>query len=152
MQVTERNGDIILDGKFVTTLDEFVSSVVRIIEISADYVIVSGYVAILFGRARGTEDVDLIIRPLTKKQFHGLWDTLLKSGYYFLNSGNENEIVSMLANGLGVRIAREHMIIPDIELKFEKSRCDEYALNGFRNVVFGGSSYQDFPIGAADSV
>jgi len=146
MQITERNGDIILDGKFVTTLDEFVSSFVRIIEESADYVIVSGYLAILFGRARGTEDVDFIIRPLTKNQFHGLWDTLLKSGYYFLNSGNENEIVSMLASGLGVRIARENMIIPNIELKFEKSRCDAYALNGFRTVVFGDHRIRISPL------
>ncbi|KUK61362.1 MAG: Uncharacterized protein XD82_1152 [Methanoculleus marisnigri] len=52
-------GTILIEGKVVTTLDRFVASVTDIIERYTGYVFVSGYVAILFGRARGTEDIDL---------------------------------------------------------------------------------------------
>ena len=92
MEIIERDGILFLEGKIVNLFDEFVSSVIRSIESSTDYVIVGSYISILFGRARGTEDVDLLIRPRTREQFHRLWDALLKSGFYFLNSGNENEI------------------------------------------------------------
>ena len=146
MEIIERDGIISLHGKVVTALDTFVSSVVRIIEVNTDYVIVSGYVAILFGRARGTEDVDLLIPPQTKEQFHRLWDSLVFSGFYFLNSRNENEIFSMLVDGLGVRIAKEQRIIPNIELKFEKTRCDAYAMREHRRVVFDNHCFRISPI------
>lgn len=146
MQISERDGAIILDGKQGTVLDTFVASVVRIIEICTEYVIVSGYVAILFGRARGTEDIDIIIRPLAREKFHFLWKALSEHGYYFLNSGNESEIFSMLSNGLAVRIAKEQRIIPNIELKFEKTRCDAYALTRHRIVVFGDYHFRISPI------
>jgi hypothetical protein len=146
MEIIERDGIIYLHGKLVTALDTFVSSVVRIIEVNTDYVIVSGYVAILFGRARGTEDVDLLIPPQTKEQFHRLWDSLVSSGFYFLNSRNENEIFSMLVDGLGVRIAKEPRIIPNMELKFEKTRCDAYALEKHRSVLFDDYCFRISPI------
>lgn len=53
------DGTIHIDRKVVTALDRFVVSVTGIVERYTRYVIVSGYVAILFGRARGTEDIDL---------------------------------------------------------------------------------------------
>ena len=54
MQITRASdGTILIDGKVVTALDRFVASVTEIIERYTSYVIVSGYVAILFGRARG---------------------------------------------------------------------------------------------------
>jgi len=52
---------ILTDGKVVTALDRFVASVMEIIERYTRDVIVSGYVAILFGMARGTEDIDLFV-------------------------------------------------------------------------------------------
>ncbi|MEI6842068.1 MAG: hypothetical protein WCK53_12430 [Methanomicrobiales archaeon] len=41
--------------KYTTLLDMFVFNFVNILETMTAYVIVSGYVAILFGRSRGTE-------------------------------------------------------------------------------------------------
>ena len=46
------DGTIHIDGKVVTGLDRFVASVTEIIERYTRYVIISGYVAILFGGAR----------------------------------------------------------------------------------------------------
>ena len=53
MQVASApDGTIYVDGKVVTALDRFVASVTEIIERYTRYVIISGYVAILFGRER----------------------------------------------------------------------------------------------------
>ncbi len=40
-------------------LDLFVLDFVKILEKQVKYVLISGYVALLFGRSRTTEDVDL---------------------------------------------------------------------------------------------
>jgi len=42
-------------------LDKFVIEFTNILEKHAKYVVVSGFVAIVNGRVRGTEDVDLIV-------------------------------------------------------------------------------------------
>jgi hypothetical protein len=129
MQITSASdGTILIDGKVVTALDRFVASVTEIIEQYARYVIVSGYVAILFGRARGTEDIDLFIDYMDRDTFRSFAGELLARGFYFLNSDDVGEIYSMLRDGLAVRIAEEERIIPNVEMKFKKDDFDRYAM------------------------
>ena len=54
--------------KEINELDELVFKFVKILETYTSYVIVSGYVAILLGRDRGTEDIDIIIPKLDKQK------------------------------------------------------------------------------------
>lgn len=56
--------EIILD-KELNNLDKFVLEFTELLE---EYVVVSGYVSILFGRSRMTEDVDLLISPYAEKR------------------------------------------------------------------------------------
>jgi RecA-family ATPase len=60
---------IILRNKVVSKLDLFVIDFIKILEKYTDYVIVSGYVSILFGRSRGTEDIDIFIEKIDFKKF-----------------------------------------------------------------------------------
>jgi hypothetical protein len=46
-------------------------------------VIVSGYVAILLGRARASEDVDVIIPRITFSDFKKLYRDLKENDFYF---------------------------------------------------------------------
>ena len=62
MEYKEKEGKIILD-KQLNNLDKFVFDFVSLLE---DYVIVSGYVSILLGRSRATEDVDLLVPNMKK--------------------------------------------------------------------------------------
>ncbi len=138
MQIKEdSDGTLLIIGKVVTKLDQFVATVADIINQYTSYVIVSGYVAILFGRARGTEDIDLLINHMDKDTFSSLFLDLSAQGFYFLNSDNINEIYSMLCDGLAVRIAKEGMVIPNIEVKFLKDDFDHYAINRRKTVTFG---------------
>jgi hypothetical protein len=85
---------------------------------------VSGYVAILFGRSRGTEDVDILVPRLEKEAFGVLHAALLTKGYEFLNAEGADGLYDMLVDRMGIRIARTDQFIPNIELKFLKDEVD----------------------------
>ncbi len=58
-----------IDNKVLTELDKFVINFTDILKKYCDYVIISGYIPILFGRTRGTEDVYVFIDHIDKKKF-----------------------------------------------------------------------------------
>jgi len=99
-------------------LDNFVFRFIRTLEKYADYVIVSGYVAILFGRSRATEDVDVFIREINKNKMSELYKALLDDGLWCLNADDLDEIYNLLKEGNGIRFAENGSSIPNIEVKF----------------------------------
>jgi len=137
MELKYEPGKIKIENKVFTALDEFVSDFMKSLEGYTDYVIVSGYVVILFGRARGTEDIDTIIRYMDKDTFTSFYQRLSREGYYFLNPEDVNGLYEMLEEGLRVRIAKEDTIIPNIELKFVKDDFDRYSIDNRLEVVIG---------------
>jgi len=136
MEVAYAEGRVELRGKVLNPLDKFVLAFTRLLEKFTDYVVVGGYVAILFGRSRGTEDVDVIIRRLEASEFLLLYNELREKGYYFVNPGGSSELYRMLNEGLRVRVAVQGTVIPNIELKFAECELDEYSLDNRVAVVF----------------
>jgi hypothetical protein len=128
VEITYKGDRLELKGKALNHMDRFVLSFVRLLEGYVDYVVVGGYVAVLFGRSRGTEDIDVIIRRLEHDEFLILHDRLRRGGYYFLKPGGPDGLYRMLAEGLRVRVALEGTVIPNVELKFASSELDEYSL------------------------
>ncbi|MBI2672391.1 nucleotidyltransferase [Candidatus Woesearchaeota archaeon] len=110
-------------------LDKFVIRFIKILEKHVDYVIVSGYVSILFGRARATEDIDVFIKEIDKEKFKILYAELIKQNYWCLNSGDINEIYSYLEDGLAVRFSIENEPIPNFEIKFAKNKLSQKAFS-----------------------
>lgn len=137
MNLTYEQGEIVMTGKIMTALDEFVLGFLKILEKYTDYVIVSGYVVVLFGRARGTEDVDILTRHMEKPLFDSLYHDLTEEGYYFLNPEEAEGLYEMLEEKLGIRIAEEDTIIPNIELKFLKDDFDKYSIEKRVEVTIG---------------
>ena len=111
--------------KVLNELDLFVLDFVRMLEHYTDYVLISGYVAILLGRSRATEDVDIFIRPFQKEQFLKFYRDLRDHGYWCLNGEDEEELFSYLQEGLALRFARDQQTIPNFEVKFAKKHLDE---------------------------
>ncbi|MFA6460706.1 MAG: hypothetical protein WCV90_00435 [Candidatus Woesearchaeota archaeon] len=109
-------------------LDLFVLKFIRAIEKYTPYVIISGYVALLFGRSRGTEDVDVFITPLDKEKFHLIYSELIQMGFWAINTDNEEELYSMLKSGLAIRFAEKGKVIPNMEVKFTKDIIDYITL------------------------
>ncbi len=127
MQLINRN-NIVLD-KEINELDQFVLDFVAIIEKYAQYVIVSGYVAILLGRTRGTDDVDMIIPPIAFESFSLLYQELLAKGFWSLNSSKAADLYDLLTHKLSVRFAIEPLVSPNMEVKFSKNIYDQISLN-----------------------
>jgi len=132
--------------KILTSLDRFVLDFIRILEQKTPYVIVSGYVAILFGRSRGTEDVDILIPFLEEATFDKLYQALITSGYEFLNAENSDGLYDMLSKKMGIRIAKKDQFIPNIELKFLKDEVDRHVFRDRIAVSMPGASFYISPI------
>src|SRR3989344_5491965 len=66
--------------KELNPLDRFVIDFCSILnKFKIKYVIMSGYVAILFGRNRSSEDVDMFIEEIDFKKFKAVWNELVKN-------------------------------------------------------------------------
>ena len=146
MDIQYSHGKIVASEKYLTLLDLFVLDFIRILEPVTPYVIVSGYVAILFGRSRGTEDVDILIPTLEKKDFTKLHDALCRSGFEFLNAEDADGLHDMLTQKMGIRIARKEQFIPNIELKFLKDEVDRMVLRQRTEVNLPGAKLFISPI------
>jgi hypothetical protein len=130
---------VVLD-KVINKLDCFVLDFVRELEKHTNYVIVSGYVSILFGRTRVTEDVDLLVPKLDLASFKKLHDNLIANGFWCLNSSGVAELFNdYLSKGVAIRFAYSGKSIPNIEFKFAKNRVDEDALQNSLQVEFKGN-------------
>lgn len=67
----------------LSTLDRDVVEFTSILDDEdVDYVIVSGYVAILAGRSRGTEDVAVVLEPLNADELDALASRLADEMYW----------------------------------------------------------------------
>jgi len=113
MDIQYSDQQIDIPDKYLTTLDRFVLDFIRILEQKTSYVIVRGYVAILFGRSRGTEDVDILIPPVEKDTFEQMHRALLEGEYEFLNAENASGLYDMLTNALRIRIAKKRSVYPE---------------------------------------
>jgi len=112
----------------LSELDKFTLDFVKILEKYASYVLVSGYVSILLGRARVSEDVDVIIKKINFSTFQDLYEELKKNDYYCLNAKEDSTIYDYLLDNLAVRFAKKDKTIPNVELKWVKHKFDNLAL------------------------
>ena len=113
----------------LSELDQIVLKFVNILQKHVRYVLVSGYVAILFGRSRGTEDVDFIIEKLSKDKFFKLYHELLENGFWSISVDDPQELFALLSEEkLAVRFAEKGKVFPNMEVKFVRDALDTWAL------------------------
>lgn len=116
-------------NKELSDLDKFTLDFVDILKKHTNYVIVSGYVAILLGRSRISEDIDIIIPKIELNKFKDLFKELYSNNFYCLNSEDKEELFSeYLKKGLAIRFAKNNTAIPNIELKLAKKGIDNISL------------------------
>lgn len=131
--------------KEINELDNFVFDFVNILKKHIDYIIISGFISILFGRSRGTEDVDMIIPRMTEQGLFELYNDLLLS-FECLNTNSAKETYDYLDEGLSVRFARKGEVIPNIELKFAKNDIDHISLKNKIKVLINNNELFIGPI------
>lgn len=122
-------GRTITIAKELSDLDLFVLDFVRPMDLlKINYVIVSGFVPIFFGRSRATEDVDVLIEKIGQNKFFELAKNAEAAGMWFLNTKNKKELYGMLASKLSIRMAPATKVIPNIELKFSQGEINNFSL------------------------
>jgi hypothetical protein len=132
MEYFKDKKEIILD-KELNNLDKFVLDFVSLLD---NYVIVSGYVSILFGRSRSTEDVDLLVPPMRYDKFEELWIRLEENGFECMNTLNVQESFNML-NEHAIRFFKKGNPTPNIEFKIIKTDLDKYSFENRIKVSIG---------------
>ena len=105
-------------------LDKFVLDFCRIAEKHTKYIIVSGFVAISSGRARGTEDIDMIIPKMGFNAFADLHKDLIKNNFVCMQSDNGKDIFKYLKGNSAVRYTYKNKPLPEMEIKFAKDELD----------------------------
>ena len=128
MEYNKEKKEIITSRK-LSALDKFVVDFIRVLRKHTDYVIISGYVSILLGRTRVTEDVDIFVKVLDKEQFDKLYYDLKENGFWCLNADDDKELFNFLKDGLAIRFAKQNTSIPNIKMKYPKDSLDEDAFN-----------------------
>jgi len=146
MQLRKEGRVLFIDGRHLSELDLFICRVLDILQAHFPYVIVSGYVAILLGRTRSTEDIDILIPICDQPAFIAFHDACIRSGYEFLNAERADGLLSILSSGSGIRLCEREAFIPNIEIKFIKSESDEYSFTNRISVATGGRTFSISPL------
>lgn len=119
---------IVLD-KEPSELDKLVLDFISILQKRTNYSVVGGYVAIVLGRIRGTDDVDIIIPKKTKEEFEKIIEDMIGNGYWCINTEDNEEMYGLLKTGHSIRIAKDGEVSPNFEIKFAKSESDFESLD-----------------------
>ncbi|NCN38904.1 MAG: hypothetical protein COY38_02880 [Candidatus Aenigmarchaeota archaeon CG_4_10_14_0_8_um_filter_37_24] len=136
MELEVKNKTITLNGKVVNNLDRFVLDLVKILEKYTDYVIVSGYVAIFFGRSRATEDIDIIIKKSDMKSF---LEEVTANGYWIINTPDIDHAIELLDDNERIRISKDGQMVPNVEIKYPEDESDSFSLKNKIKINFDGN-------------
>jgi hypothetical protein len=85
----------LLLSKKLNELDKLLLKFVKVLGKYSEYVVVYGYVAILFGRARATEDIDILVKDMDQENFEKFWREIHKS-FWCLNAENSEDAFRVL--------------------------------------------------------
>ena len=107
--------------------------------VGIEYSVVSGYVAVLFGRSRATEDIDVITERFDEGTADELAKRLQEAGYWG-SAMPLDDLHEMLADDLPARIAEEGHRVPNVELKFASDEYDRISLDNAISVRLGGET------------
>lgn len=109
-------------------LNKFATEFCSIVEKHCKYIVVSGFIAICSGRARTTEDIDMIIEKLNLDNFKKLHAELILNDFICMQSDDVCEIYSYLKDNTSVRYTWKNKPLPEMEVKFEKDIIDKMQL------------------------
>ena len=105
-------------------------------DVGIEYSVVSGYVAVLFGRSRATEDIDVITERFDEETADELTNRLQEAGYWG-SAMPLDDLHETLSDDLPVRIAEDGHRVPNVELKFVSDEYDRISLDNAISIRLG---------------
>jgi hypothetical protein len=108
------------------------------------YSVVAGYVSILFGRSRRSDDIDFIAEPIGEDRFTALCAELRNRGFSLMQ-GDINLEESLkrvyrgyLSRGLSVRFMYMNLVIPNVEFKLARNPLHAFSIENSIEVFLNG--------------
>lgn len=136
MELTE--GTLLLSRE-LSDLDRAVIEFCSVLdECGIDYVIVSGYVAILTGRSRSTEDIDIILERMSASKLDKLAHSLDEHGYWGM-AMPLTDLSEMLSSDDRLRVAEEDQFYPNFEIWLASNDVERKALSTSIVAALGGA-------------
>lgn len=121
--------------KVLNVVDEFVLDFLALLKSEKiTYVIMSGYVILLFGRPRITEDVDMFIQDLSESKLESLYATFQKK-YWIINASTFEMFHLLYSENSAWRVAQKDEIAPNMEIKRPKDKFGVLSLTSPIKVV-----------------
>src|SRR3989338_2430223 len=117
------NKNTIKLDKEVNELDKFVFKFIKILRKYTDYVIVGGYVPILLGRTKTTDEIDIFVKHLSKEKIDKFYHDIGKS-YWSLNAKNSAYIYKLLMKDLAIRISLKNTTTPNFKIKVARTKLE----------------------------
>lgn len=140
-----RNGTLVVERE-PNHLDELAIGFSEILgRFDIEHVYIAGYVSILTGRARSTEDVDVLIERIDEAIAVELAETLDEKGFW----GPAMPLTSMyemLDNGDNVWVAPTDQVTPHLEVKFARDEFDRASLQNAITARIGDDTISIGPL------
>ncbi len=125
-------------------LDELAAGFSEVLSrLDIDHVFVAGYVAILAGRSRSTEDIDVFVERCSAERIDELVAELEHEGYWG-PAMPLSETYGNLSNGTNIWVAPDGEMTPHLEVKFPSDEFDDASLANAVDAHVGGHTV---PIG-----
>lgn len=140
----ELQDGVLLVDREPNQLDELAIEFSAILEqFDIEHAYIAGYVSILAGRARSTEDVDVLIERIDESAAEVLAKTLSETGFWG-PAMPLSSMYEMLEGGDNIWIAPSDEFAPHLEVKFAGDEFDRAALENAITATIAGNS---IPIG-----
>jgi len=140
-----RDGTLVVERE-PNRLDELAIEFSHVLDrFDIEHVYIAGYVSILAGRARSTEDVDVLIERIDEATSEKLATSLDESGFW----GPAMPLTSMyemLDNGDNIWVAPEDQVTPHLEVKFARDEFDRGSLENAITARIGGEAISIGPL------
>jgi hypothetical protein len=125
-----------IKNKKITQLDSLLLKFINILnKYNIKYVVISGYVAILFGRSRGSEDIDLFIEKINYITFEKLWRDLYNFFECTIENNMKEAYYEYINSQLPLRFAKKKTFIPNIEIKVPTEQIEWWVLENRQKVI-----------------
>lgn len=122
--------------KELNSLDEFVIEFISVLDkLKIKYVLISGYVSILFGRNRSSEDIDILVEKLDYESFENMWRELDESFECITTSNPKDAFEKYLSTKHAIRFSFKDEFIPNMEIKFPKIELESWVLENRKEVI-----------------
>jgi hypothetical protein len=134
MEFELKDNELVFERE-LSNLDKLVLKFIKLLDDQGiKHVIISGYVAIFFGRSRETEDVDLFIEEIDLEQMKLFWKALDEAGFECINAFTPEEALGHLKDNVAIRLALKGTWIPNFEVKFPETELNQYSLDNALSV------------------